>query len=101
MCFWSNTSGRKHSSFAISCGFCAYIFRNYEHEYAVQEVLSEIIGGVKIYGKNINLKRQDIAVFDYTDEGFDLIDNAGNRLTSDMGYRCILTICDGQIVYKY
>jgi predicted dehydrogenase len=27
---------------------------SYEHEYAVQEVLSEIIGGVKIYGKNIN-----------------------------------------------
>ena len=26
----------------------------YEHEYAVQEVLSEIIGGVKFYGKNIN-----------------------------------------------
>ena len=26
----------------------------YEHEYAAQEVLSEIIGGVKIYGKNIN-----------------------------------------------
>lgn len=26
----------------------------YEHEYAVQEVLSEIIGGVKIYGKNID-----------------------------------------------
>lgn len=27
---------------------------SYEHEYAVQEVLSEIIGGVKIYGKNIS-----------------------------------------------
>lgn len=26
----------------------------YEHEYMVQEVLSEIIGGVKFYGKNIN-----------------------------------------------
>lgn len=26
----------------------------YEHEYAVQEVLSEIIGGAKIYGKNIS-----------------------------------------------
>lgn len=26
----------------------------YEHEYAVQEVLSEIIGGVQFYGKNIN-----------------------------------------------
>jgi predicted dehydrogenase len=26
----------------------------YEHEYAVQEVLDEIIGGVKFYGKNID-----------------------------------------------
>ena len=26
---------------------------SYEHEYAVQEVLSEIVGGVKFYGKNI------------------------------------------------
>lgn len=43
----------------------------------------------------------DIAVFDYTDEGFDLTDNAGNSLKSDMGYRCILTVCDGQIVDKY
>ena len=42
----------------------------------------------------------DIAVFDYTDEGFDLTDNAGNSLKSDMGYRCILTVCDGQIVFK-
>lgn len=42
----------------------------------------------------------DIAVFDYTDEGFDLTDNAGNKLKSDMGYRCILTVCDGQIVFK-
>ena len=26
----------------------------YEHDYAVQEVLSEIVGGVKFYGKNID-----------------------------------------------
>lgn len=43
----------------------------------------------------------DIVVFDYTDEGFDLTDNVGNRLQSDVGYRCVLTVCDGQIVYKY
>lgn len=43
----------------------------------------------------------DIAVFDYTDEGFDLTDKAGNRVKSDKGYRCLLTISDGQIVYKY
>ncbi len=43
----------------------------------------------------------DIAVFDYTDEGFDLSDSAGNRIHSDKGYRCILTVVDGQILYKY
>lgn len=43
----------------------------------------------------------DIAVFDYTNESFDLTDNAVNIVKSDMGYRCILTICDGQMVYKY
>ena len=26
----------------------------YEHEYTVQEVLDEIVGGVKFYGKNID-----------------------------------------------
>ena len=42
----------------------------------------------------------DIAVFDYTAESFDLTDDAGNRLCSDMGYRCILTVADGQLVYR-
>lgn len=43
----------------------------------------------------------DISVLAYTDEGFDLTDKAGNRLCSDTGYRCILTIADGQIIYKH
>ena len=43
----------------------------------------------------------DLAVFDYTNESFDLTDKAGNRIKSDKGYRCLLTISDGQIVYKY
>lgn len=42
----------------------------------------------------------DIAVLDYCDEGFDLTDAGGNRLQSDKGYRCYLTIADGQIVYR-
>ena len=42
----------------------------------------------------------DIAVFDYTDEGFDLVDRAKNRMKSDKGYRCVLTIANGEIVYK-
>ena len=43
----------------------------------------------------------DIAVFDYTDEGFDLTDKEGNRIASENGYRCILTVADGEVVYKY
>ena len=42
----------------------------------------------------------DIAVFDYTDEGFSLTDKAGNHIESKTGYRCVLTVSDGQIVYK-
>lgn len=43
----------------------------------------------------------DISAFDYADEGFDLTDNAGKRLNSNIGYRCILTVLDGQIIYRY
>lgn len=42
----------------------------------------------------------DIAVFDYTNEGFDLTDKAGNRIKSDKGYRCVLTVSDGQVVFS-
>lgn len=43
----------------------------------------------------------DIAVLDYADEGFSLTDKAGNTLKSSTGYRCLLTVADGQVVYKY
>ena len=42
----------------------------------------------------------DIAVFDYTNEGFDLTDKAGNRIVSENGYRCVLTVADGDVVYR-
>lgn len=42
----------------------------------------------------------DIAVFDYTDEGFDLTDIAGNHICSTEGYRCVLTVSDGQVVHR-
>ena len=42
----------------------------------------------------------DISVFEYGDEGFSLCDNQGNTLESQKGYRCILTVSDGEIVYK-
>ena len=42
----------------------------------------------------------DISVFDYTDEGFDLTDKAGNHICNTQGFRCVLTISDGQVVYR-
>lgn len=30
-----------------------------------------------------------------------LTDKAGNRLCDTKGYRCVLTVSDGQIVYKH
>lgn len=43
----------------------------------------------------------DIAVLDYCDEGFALTDKAGNHVESPMGYRCVLTVSDGLVVYKH
>ena len=43
----------------------------------------------------------DIAVFDYTNEPYSLTDNEGNHIENDSGYRCVLTISNGQIVYRY
>lgn len=42
----------------------------------------------------------DIAVFDYSNEGFDLTDKAGNRIESEYGYRCVLTVSDNEVIYK-
>lgn len=42
----------------------------------------------------------DISVFEYGDEGFSLCDKQGNMLESKKGYRCLLTVSDGEIVYR-
>ena len=45
-------------------------------------------------------KVADIAVLDYSDEETSLTDKSGNSIESKKGYRCLLTVSDGQIVYK-
>lgn len=42
----------------------------------------------------------DIAVLAFASEGFSLTDAAGHHVESSTGYRCVLTVSDGQIVYK-
>ena len=67
---------------------------------AVTSSPAKVLGKEKEWGYLEKGRCADIAVFDYTDEGFDLTDNAENQLKSDMGYRCILTVSDGQVVYR-
>ncbi len=45
-------------------------------------------------------KTADIAVLEYADEGYDLTDKAGNHIYSEIGYRNLLTIAGGEIVYR-
>jgi len=42
----------------------------------------------------------DLAVLEETDEGFSITDKAGNTLETKTGYRCVLTIADGLVVYR-
>ena len=42
----------------------------------------------------------DIAVLEYQNEPFDITDHFKNRVKSDFGYRCKLTVANGRVVYK-
>lgn len=41
----------------------------------------------------------DISVFSFTEEPFDLTDKAGNRVSGNLGYSCVMTVIDGEIAY--
>ncbi len=42
----------------------------------------------------------DICVLEYADEGFELTDKAENNIKSNVGYRNLLTVADGEVVYR-
>lgn len=42
----------------------------------------------------------DIAVLEYANEPYKLIDNEGNVVNNSKGYRCVMTVINGQIIYK-
>ena len=58
-------------------------------DYPMKRITSFRIGG-----------NADLAVLEETDEGFSITDKAGNTLETKTGYRCVLTIADGLVVYR-
>lgn len=42
----------------------------------------------------------DIAVLEESDNVYDFTDGSENRLSGSTGYRCVLTVADGKLVYR-
>lgn len=67
---------------------------------AVTSTPAKILGKDTEWGCLAAGRKADIAILEYADEGFDLTDKAGNRIASTDGYRCVLTVSGGEIVYR-
>lgn len=67
---------------------------------AITSTPAKVLGKDREWGYLKVGRTADIAVFAHTDEAFDLTDSAGNRLHGKTGYRCVLTVADGHVVYR-
>ena len=67
---------------------------------AVTSTPAKALGKENEWGALAVGRTADVAVLEYADEGFSLTDKAGNHIESDMGYRCVLTVSDGTVVYR-
>ena len=68
---------------------------------AVTSTPAKVLGKADEWGRLKVGGVADIAVIGFEDEPFSLTDKAGNHIESDVGYRCVLTVSDGVVVYKY
>ncbi len=65
-------------------------------------VTSNAATAIGIDGGELNVgETADICVLEYSNEGFDLTDSSGNHIESNNGYRNILTVLNGEIVYRW
>ena len=67
---------------------------------SVTQTPAKALGRAEVWGKLCEGSPADLAVFDYTNEPYELKDASGNELKSDKGYRCVLTIADGEVVFR-
>ena len=66
----------------------------------VTSAAAESIGKVDCCGILEVGRNADLAVISYGQNPFDILDRAGNRVSSENGYRCCLTMKAGQVVYR-
>ncbi len=83
-------------SIARKLGMCEEdIFRN------VTSAPAKALGKEDEWGYLKTGRIADVAVFDYNDEAFFLTDKQANTVSDENGYRCVLCICNGEVVYKW
>ena len=68
---------------------------------AVTENPAKALGKKNEWGALKVGRKADIAVLDYLDESFVLTDKAGNVIKNQKGYKCLLTVLDGQVIYRH
>ena len=67
---------------------------------AVTSSPAKVLGKADEWGRLSPGRISDISVFEYVDEGYELCDAAGNIVKSENGYRCTLTVSNGEVVYR-
>lgn len=61
---------------------------------------AKALGKADVWGHLAVGRTADITVLDFGEEGFYLTDKAGHRISSQAGYRCMLTLSNGQVAYR-
>lgn len=67
---------------------------------AVTSTPAKVFGKADEWGYLQEGRTADIAVLAYENDRYDLTDFYGNRVCWDKGYRCKLTIANGEVVYR-
>ena len=67
---------------------------------AVTSTPAKVFGKAEGWGYLQEGRTADIAVLAYEEEPFDLTDFSGNRVAFEKGYKCRLTIANGEVVFR-
>ncbi len=67
---------------------------------AVTSAPARALGRDNEWGRLTVGRCADLCVLEYADAPFDLTDAAGNRACSQQGYRNVLTIANGEVIYR-
>ena len=67
---------------------------------SVTSTPAKVLGKQDEWGNLKISNSADFCILEYANEGFNLTDNNEKTIKCNNGYRCVLTICNGQIKYK-